>query len=103
MLADRYGYRAAFLLTAALQGLGTALLLLPVFPRAEYAGAAARDVGPSGLVDPLLPRAGKCAGAEGTGTLEHGRVSALTEITRNQGVTALRTYTAQLGNSDLSS
>ena len=58
MLADRYGYRAAFLLTAALQGLGTALLLLPVFPRAEYAGAAARDVGPSGLVDPLLPRAG---------------------------------------------
>jgi len=58
VLADRYGYRAAFLLTAALQGLGTALLLLPVFPRAEYAGAAARDVGPSGLVDPLLPRAG---------------------------------------------
>ncbi|EOD29156.1 hypothetical protein EMIHUDRAFT_234100 [Emiliania huxleyi CCMP1516] len=35
VLADRYGYRAAFLLTAALQGLGTALLLLPVFPRAE--------------------------------------------------------------------
>ena len=32
----------------------------------------------------LLPHAGKCAGAEGTGTLEHGRVSALTQITRTR-------------------
>ena len=70
MLVNRYGYRAAFLLTAALQGLGTALLLLPVFPRAEYAGAAARDVGPSGLVDPLLPRAGNESQPERTRTSE---------------------------------